>query len=175
MSSIVPTIAELMDECTRSAVHLEMRDHYGVAAEADDFRTWLETGRLDTDPRSPDWAPWVDLVSRAVARGVAVRRARIVSEPVTDYIRYEHASTGVNLHAGEQVRWLPRRRASDIALPGNDFWLFDDQVIRWGYFSGDGAMIGHEVSENPAAGKLCAESFEAVWARAIPHGQYQIH
>ncbi|WP_327401416.1 hypothetical protein OG194_15380 [Streptomyces sp. NBC_01288] len=175
MSSIVPTIAELMDKCTRSAVHLEMRDHYGVAAEADDFGTWLETGQLDTDPGSPDWAPWVDLVSSAVARCVAVRRARIVSEPVTDYIRYEHASTGVNVHAGEQVRWLPRRRASDIALPGNDFWLFDDQVIRWGYFSGDGAMIGHEVSEDPAAAKLCAESFEAVWARAIPHGQYQIH
>ncbi|MGW2941374.1 PhoX family protein, partial [Streptomyces sp. NPDC001226] len=31
---------------------------------------------------------------------VAVRRARIVSEPVTDYIRYEHASTAVNVHAG---------------------------------------------------------------------------
>jgi len=175
MSSIVPTIAELMDECTRSAVHLEMRDHYGVASEADDFRTWLETGRLDTDPGSQDWAPWVDLVSRAVARGVGVRRARIVSEPVSDYIRYEHASTGVNVHAGEQVRWLPRRSASDIALPGNDFWLFDDQVIRWGYFSGDGAMVGHEVSEDPAAAKLCAESFEAVWARAIPHDQYKIH
>ncbi|MEV0472290.1 DUF6879 family protein, partial [Streptomyces prunicolor] len=53
--------------------------------------------------------------------------------------------------------------------------LFDDQVIRWGYFSGDGATVGHEVSEDPAAAKLCAESFEAVWTRAIPHGQYQIH
>ncbi|MEV6182279.1 DUF6879 family protein [Streptomyces sp. NPDC052015] len=170
-----PTIAELMDGCTRSAVHLEMRDQYGVAAEASDFQAWLETGRLDTDPASPDWAPWVGLVSRAVARGIAVRRARIVSEPVSDYIRYEHASTIVNVHAGEQVRWLPRRRASDIALPGNDFWLFDDQVIRWGYFSGNGAMVSHEVSEDPAAAKLCSEAFNAVWARAVPHDQYQIH
>ncbi len=99
MSSNNQTIADLMDQCTRSAVHLEMRDHYGVAAEAEDFRKWLETGHVDTDPASPGWAPWVDLVSRAVARGVAVRRARIVSEPVTDYIRYEHASTAVNVHA----------------------------------------------------------------------------
>ncbi|GGN59902.1 hypothetical protein GCM10011579_024500 [Streptomyces albiflavescens] len=175
MPSSEPTIAELLDGCTHSAVHIEMRDHYGVAAEADDFRAWLETGRLDTDPGSPDWAPWVALVSRAVARGVTVRRARIVSEPVSDYIRYEHASTTVNLHAGEDVRWLPRRQASDIALPSNDFWLFDDRVIRWGYFSGNGAMVGHDISDDPAAVKLCSEAFESVWARAIPHAQYEIH
>ncbi|WP_069766212.1 DUF6879 family protein [Streptomyces sp. LUP47B] len=175
MPSSESTIAELMADCTRSAVHLEMRDHYGVAEEADDFRAWLETGRLDTDPASPDWAPWVGLVSQVRSRGVAVRRARIVSEPVSDYIRYEHASTVVNLLAGEDVRWLPRRRASDLALPGNDFWLFDDQVIRWGYFSGNGAMIGHETSDDPAAAKLCSEAFAAVWDRSIPHDQYDIH
>ncbi|MFD0132891.1 DUF6879 family protein [Streptomyces sp. NPDC127159] len=175
MSSNNQTIADLMDQCTRSAVHLEMRDHYGVAAEAEDFRKWLETGHVDTDPASPGWAPWVDLVSRAVARGVAVRRARIVSEPVTDYIRYEHASTAVNVHAGEQVRWLPRRQASTIALPGNDFWLFDDRIIRWGHFSGDGAIVGHDISEDPAAVKLCTDAFEAVWDRGTPHAEYQIH
>ncbi|QEV18651.1 DUF6879 family protein [Streptomyces alboniger] len=174
MSSTAPTIAELFGDCTRSAVHLEMRDLYGAAEEAEDFQTWLETGRLDTDPGSPDWAPWVSLVSHAVGRGVTVRRARIVSEPVTQYIRYEHASTSVNVAAGELVRWLPRRRASDIALPGNDFWLFDDQVIRWGFFSGDGAMVGHETCEDPRVAKLCAEAFDAVWDRAIPHDAYQI-
>ncbi|MFG2883248.1 DUF6879 family protein [Streptomyces sp. NPDC048297] len=175
MSSSTPTIADLMNECTRSAVHLEMRDHYGVAAEADDFREWLETGHVDTDPASPGWAPWVGLVSRAAARGVVVRRARIVSEPVTDYIRYEHASTVVNVAAGEQVRWLPRRQAGTIALPGNDFWLFDDRLVRWGYFSGDGALVGHDISDDPGAVKLCAEAFDAVWDRATPHDQYRIH
>ncbi|WP_432180523.1 DUF6879 family protein [Streptomyces sp. NBC_00063] len=174
MPPSLPTIAELLGGCSRSAVHLEMRDRYGNAAEADDFRAWRETGRLDIDPGSSDWAPWVSLVSQTVARGVSVRRARIVSEPVTDYIRYEHASTVVNVHAGEEVRWLPRQRASDIALPGNDFWLFDDLVIRWGYFSGDGAVVGHEISEDRDAAKLCTEAFDAVWSRAVPHDLYQI-
>lgn len=175
MPSSAPTIADLMARCTRSAVHLEMRDHYGTSEEAADFNTWLRTGQLDTDPRSPDWAPWVDLVSQAVARGVTVRRARIISEPASDYIRYEHASTAVNIHAGEQVRWLPRHRASDIALPDNDFWLFDEQAIRWGYFDGNGARLGHGISEDPTDAKLCTEAFEAAWSRAIPHDQYDIH
>lgn len=174
MPSSEPTTVDLLAACTRSAVHLEMRDQYGVAHEADDFGTWLETGQLDTDPASPDWAPWVRLVSQARQRGVVVRRARIVSEPVSDYIRYEHASTVVNVFAGEEVRWLPRRRASDIALPGNDFWLFDGEVVRWGYFSGDGAMTGHENDDNPAVAKLCAEAFDTVWSRAIPHADYEI-
>ncbi|MBD0838769.1 DUF6879 family protein [Streptomyces sp. TRM68416] len=174
MPSSVPTFDELMAGCTSSAVHLEMRDHYGVGEEADDFSTWLRTGQRDTDPASEYWAPWVDLITRAVARGVVVRRARIVSEPVSDYIRYEHAGTVVNVMAGEQVRWLPRRRASSIALPGNDFWLLDERLIRWNHFTGDGASAGPEISEEPAAVKLCAQAFEAVWERAIPHDQYEI-
>lgn len=113
MPQHVPSFNDLMEAAQHSAVHLEMRDHYGVGDEADDFNGWLRTGQRDADPGSAYWAPWVDLISRAVARGVVVRRARVVSEPVTDYIRYEHAGTVVNIHAGEQVRWLPRRHASD--------------------------------------------------------------
>lgn len=174
MSSSEPTFPELLSGCQRSAVHLEMRDQYGVSDEADGFSTWLRTGQRDTDPSSESWASWVELISRAVARGVTVRRARVVSEPVTDYIRYEHAGTVVNVAAGEQVRWLPRRRASDIALPGNDFWLFDERLIRWNHFTGSGAWAGQEITDEPAAAKLCAAAFEAVWARAVPHDQYEI-
>ncbi|MFH9072256.1 DUF6879 family protein [Streptomyces alboflavus] len=165
---------DLIEAAQRSAVHLEMRDQYGISDESEGFRSWLRTGQRDTDPASESWAPWVELISRAVSRGVVVRRARIISEPVTDYIRYEHGGTGVNVTAGEQVRWLPRRRASDIALPGNDFWLFDDRLIRWNHFTGDGAWAGQEFTEAPAATKLCTDSFEAVWSRAIPHDQYEI-
>ncbi|WP_323136024.1 DUF6879 family protein [Streptomyces sp. NBC_01481] len=34
--------------------------------------------------------------------------------------------------------------------------------------------MGGEISEAPSAAKLCAEAFEAVWSRAIPHDQYKI-
>jgi biotin operon repressor len=52
-----------------------------------------------------------------------------VSEPVIDYIRFEHAITAtVNIAAGEQVRWLPQRQCSDLCLPVNDFWVLDDKL-----------------------------------------------
>lgn len=174
MPQNVPSFDELLDGARRSAVHLEMRDTYGVASEADDFAHWKRTGQRDNNPRSPYWGSWVALIRRTVARGVTVRRARIVSEPVSEYIRYEHAGTVVNLGAGEQVRWLPRRRASDIALPGNDFWLIDSQLVRWNHFIGEGASAGGEISEDPVVAKLCVDAFEAVWARATPHENYKI-
>ncbi|MEU1816539.1 DUF6879 family protein [Streptomyces roseifaciens] len=169
-----PGFKELLEAAQVSAAHLEMRDAYGIGPEADDFEGWKRTGQRDVDAASGYWAPWVDLIRRTTARGVVVRRARIVSEPVTDYIRYEHAGTPVNIQAGEQVRWLPRRQASDIALPGNDFWLFDDRLVMFNHFTGDGASAGPSVSEDQQVAKLCGSAFEAVWGRGIPHEAYRV-
>lgn len=78
-----------------------------VGDEREDFETFLRTGMPNLDPDRSFGPQWVPLVKDAVARGVVMRRARIVSEPVTDHIRYEHAITPLNLQAGEDVRWLP--------------------------------------------------------------------
>ncbi|NWF30554.1 hypothetical protein HW130_30595 [Streptomyces sp. PKU-EA00015] len=170
----VPPFAELLAGCQRSALHLEMRDVYGVADEDEDFAAWKAGHRYDLNDRASWWNGFHDVVAEAVGRGVAVRRARIVSEPVTDYIRYEYACTPQNIAAGEEVRWLPRRLASDLMLPGNDLWIFDDRLIRFGLFSGDGAFVAHELEEAPDVVKQCVGAFEAVWDRAIPHEEFQI-
>lgn len=109
-----------------------------------------------------------------MARGVKVWRARVVSEPVTAYIRFEHALTDANLRAGEQVRWLSRRRASTLALPGNGFWLIDDQVVRFNVSSGDGEALEPDHTKDPQAIKLCTEAFRMVWDLATPHADYRI-
>ncbi|MGX9891358.1 DUF6879 family protein [Streptomyces sp. NPDC002276] len=177
MPQNVPSFDELIGAAHRSAVHLEMRDQYAVGDEADDFNAWLSTGQRDTDPTSEYWASWVDLISRTVARGVVVRRARIVSEPVTDYIRYEHASTDVNVAAGEQVRWLPRPRSADLMLPGADLWIFDGAQVLFNHFTGVGewADPAHSLRTEPSIVKQCSDAFEAVWERATPHDEYEIH
>jgi len=174
MSQRVPPFAELLADCQRSAVHLEMRDVYGVANEDADFAAWKDGYRHDPADRDSWWYPFLTLVSDAVARGVEFRRARVVSEPVSDYIRFEHSCTFQNIAAGEAVRWLPRRLASDLLLPGNDLWIFDDRLIRFGLFSGDGAFIENVTDNDPATGKRCADTFEAVWERAIPHAPYTV-
>jgi hypothetical protein len=174
MPSSVPTFAELLASASRSAVHLEMRDAYAVDYETGPFAAWRSGFRHDPADRASWWRPWLDLISETVARGVVVRRARIVSEPVSEYTQFLYDGTFTNIAAGEQVRWLPRRRASDMALPGNDYWLIDDRLVRWNHFTGDGASAGGEISEDSAAVKLCAEAFQAVWERGVPHENYKI-
>jgi hypothetical protein len=107
------------------------------------------------------------------ARGVSLRRSRIVSEPVTSYIRYEHAGTPLNIMAGEEVRWLPRTKAARLALPGADFWLFDQRRVLFNHFTGDGGWLGNElVTDDPKLARLCSDAFQAVWALATPHDKY---
>ncbi len=174
MQQKMPSFAELLAKTTLTALHLEMRDHYLVDEEADDFAQWQATGRRDADPASPYWSAWVAKIREATARGVAVRRVRIISEPASDYVRYEHAATDVNTLAGEEVRWLARTSASDLALPGNDYWVFDDRVVRFHYFAGDGRWTYDELRDEPQVVKLCRDAFEAVWDRSVPHEDYRL-
>ncbi|MEY9945867.1 DUF6879 family protein [Kitasatospora sp. GAS1066B] len=153
MARNVPDFTTLLRGARSTAVHLEMRDSYSA-----------------TDDRECD----VPLVRETVGRGVMLRRARIVSEPVTDCVRREHTRTPAHLAAGALVRWLPRPRASTIALPGNDFWLIDNRLVLFHWFTGDGAWAGHSFTGDPGAVKLCASAFAAVWERGVPHEQYAV-
>ncbi|MFJ2478437.1 DUF6879 family protein [Streptomyces sp. NPDC087659] len=168
-----PSFEDLLDSAQSHALHLELRDVYAVGEEREVYDAFLRDGSVPADD-SAYWSGWLPLVERTVARGVTVRRARIVSEPVTDYIRFEHAITDANLRAGEQVRWLPRRRASTLALPGNDFWLIDDRLVRWNLFSGDGQALEPDHTDDPHAVKLCAEAFRTAWDLATDHADYRI-
>ncbi|GAB1822741.1 DUF6879 family protein [Herbidospora sp. RD11066] len=164
-----PSFDELLASAKQSALHLEMRDGYMRDDPA--FIAWQAGARIDPVDY---WPAWRRILGPAITRGVEVRRLRIVSEPVSDYIRFEYDITeGLNLAAGEQVRWLPRRRASDLAFPGNDFWVFDDTAVQWIHFNGDGVVVAREVSEDPASVELCVSSFAAAWERATDHAEYR--
>ncbi|MEV8517451.1 DUF6879 family protein [Dactylosporangium sp. NPDC051484] len=166
----------LLANCTHEAVHLEMRDSYAIHSEAERFAAFLATGqRKDDASPGPDRRYWLDLVRSVTATGRRVRRARIISEPVSDYIRFEWAGTGTNIDAGEEIRWLPRRLASAIALPGNDFWLFDDTMVVFSVFTGEGDIAERQLVTDAATIQLCRSAFESVWSAAVPHHEYTPH
>jgi hypothetical protein len=172
MAALVPPFSDLIAATTNSAVHLEMRDAYTPSDP--EYVAWRSGKPVRAIRESEGRGWWYDLVRANVARGVGFRRARIVSEPLADYIRFEYEMTAVlNVPAGERVRWLPRRHASDLCLPGNDFWVFDERLVRFSHFAGDGEFLDDELSDDPAVVRLCVSAFEAVWERAIDHGRYR--
>lgn len=98
----------------------------------------------------------------------------MVSEPVSEHIRWERYVTHANITAGEEVRWLPRRRATSIPLPRNDFRLFGGALLRVHHFSGDEVVVEDEITADLEAVRLCSTAFEAVWERVIPQHRYKI-
>ncbi|MFI9598184.1 DUF6879 family protein [Nonomuraea sp. NPDC052265] len=161
--------SELLATCERTAFKLEMRDQYMTGDPG--FLAW-EAGDLDEAVRQ--YSEWTATAQSATKRGVAMHRVRIVSEPVSRYITFEHAVTpGVNLAAGEVIRWLPRRSASDLALPGNDVWIFDDRLVQFCHFAGDGAWVSNDETDDADTVKLCAAAFAAAWDRATDHSEYE--
>ncbi|MFE9243488.1 DUF6879 family protein [Nocardiopsis sp. NPDC006938] len=163
--------ARIFQECRESAYHLEMRDHYAVAEEQADVERW-RVGDWGPEQDARSKAGWLELMRATAARNVSLRRVRIVSEPVSEYIRFEHEGTPQNLGAGEDIRWLPRQRASSLALPGNDCWIFDGAKVLFNHFTGDGGWVGNEISTEPDVVKLCAQAFASAWNRAVPHGDF---
>ncbi|MGH3549852.1 MAG: DUF6879 family protein [Pseudonocardiaceae bacterium] len=153
----------------RDALHLEMRDSYGTAAEIPHLRKW-EAG----EPDDSDWLrPWCDLVNAGTRAGKVFRRARIVSEPISDYQKWVLKDTQLLVEAGEDIRWVPRSRVSTVALPGNDFWLFDDEVGVFLIFAASGLVVDRHTTRDHSAIELCRASFEEVWKLSIPHSEYR--
>ncbi|WUH98606.1 hypothetical protein OHR68_34655 [Spirillospora sp. NBC_00431] len=153
----------------REALHLEMRDAYGTQVEQPHFRKW-ETGEQD----DRKWLqPWFDTVRAATRDGKVIRRARIVSEPISDYQRWVLSDSHLFTDAGEQIMWIPRRLVSAIALPGNDFWLFDEEAAVFSVFAASGAVVERQLWKEPDVVRLCKRAFEDVWRLGVPDHEYK--
>jgi hypothetical protein len=151
------------------ALHLEMRDTYGTQIERPHLDRW-KTG----EPDDLEWLqPWINLVRDATRAGKRFRRARIISEPVTDYIRWEHSDAHLFTDAGEDIRWVPRRLVSAVALPGNDFWLFDEKTAIFSIFAGSGLVVERQLWTDLDVIRLCKSAFEAAWPLGIPNSEYK--
>jgi hypothetical protein len=160
---------QFFESFRREALHLEMRETYGTEAERPYLEKW-KAGEKD----DANWAkPWLDQVRAATAAGRSYRRARLISEPMSDYHRWIKSDSHLFVEAGEDIRWVPRRLVSAVALPGNDFWLFDEETAIFTVFAGDGNVAERQLSTDPAVVRLCKSAFEAVWAFGIADHEYR--
>ena len=152
----------------REAAHLETRDAYGTAVELPHMARWAAG-----EPDDLQWLQgWCDILRGHVKAGRLVRRARVVSEPLSDYQRWSHSIAAPMVEAGEDIRWVPRRLVSAVAMPGNDFYLFDGRLAVFLLYTGAGLSAGMARTTDPAVLALCREAFEAVWELSVPHRDY---
>lgn len=154
----------------RESLHLEMRDAYGTEVELPRMAAWA-AGEQDDH----EWLrPWCDDLRTFMADGKSVRRARIVSEPLSTYRQWSYHNATLMVDAGEDIRWVPRRLVSSLGLPGNDFFMLDGRLVIFLHYTGNGLNTDFVTSTDPDDIRLCSTAFEAVWPLGIPHRAYKL-
>ncbi|WP_194838556.1 DUF6879 family protein [Nocardia sp. XZ_19_369] len=168
------TTPVLLEMATQRAFHLEVEDDHAVANEDEPMRRWRAgLPPLAPDNYPPDWKRWADLCVATTARGIAMQRVRVVTEPHTDYIRFLHAVTGGhNVAHGEDVRWLPRHHTDPTELTADEWWLLDDNVLAWTLFDPQGDFAGFAVTHDQVEVARAVTIRDTLWSKAIQHDEY---
>ncbi|MGB3439576.1 MAG: DUF6879 family protein [Actinophytocola sp.] len=113
---------------------------------------------------------WYADIRRGAATGRRYGRVRVLTDPLTDYLRFELSFTAANVAAGEDVRILPAARARELDLPMDDFWLFDaDERDAWAalmHFGPDGFTHADVVTDGTTLDRF-REIRDRAWEDAI--------
>jgi hypothetical protein len=131
-----------------TAYRLETLQRYDVSYEEQTYAAFLAGS-----PVPPDTAKnaWTAMIAEASAAGKSFRRVHVVSEPLTDYLRYELGwSYGPNVAAGEDIRILPGQPGA-LGLPDHDYWLFDSRDLWVMEYDADGRFLHSEQVNDPPA------------------------
>jgi hypothetical protein len=107
-----------------------------------------------------------------VADGKRIERVRVVTEPNSDYVRWSLRIAGLNIAAGEDIRYLPRMVAGELDLPNEDYWLFDSCRVAILRFDGADRLLGVELVEEPTAVVERCYRRDAAWHQAIRWRNY---
>jgi hypothetical protein len=117
---------------------------------------------------------WLEMLRGHRAAGRTCRRARVVSEPLSDYQRWTRSHATMFIDAGEDIRYLPRPHLIHVVLPGSgDFYVFDDELVLFLHYAGDGTNASFQITENPQIVRTCRDAFESVWDLATPFSEYR--
>ncbi|WP_374582062.1 DUF6879 family protein [Frankia sp. CiP3] len=138
-----PEFAKLFETFEHTAYRLETRDRYSSPREVEPLRKFL-AGEPDVSYHEN----WLSMVRQATAEGRRFSRVRVVSFPLTDYIRFGMWVAGYTREAGDDIRYITRDQA--VELPKYDYWLFDSRKVLKMRFTDDDQFIGGEVIEDPA-------------------------
>jgi hypothetical protein len=154
----------------RSCFRLETLQRYGGSGEDDAIEAFLAG---TTPPPHPGKQEWMALVRAAVREQRSMHRVHVVTEPLTDYVRFEVAwSYAHSVAAGEDVRIIPvptgQQWPVDLTQPGGDFWLFDDAELFRMRYDADGTWIGIDHTTDPDAALQACRWRDIALQRAQP-------
>ncbi|MEV2276535.1 DUF6879 family protein [Nocardiopsis sp. NPDC049922] len=160
---------DTFDDFQHQVFRLETLDFYDSPSEREPLARF-RAGQ----PQDSTWrARWTARVRTIRKRGATIGRVHVVTEPLTEYVRFEMTCAyPSNVEDGEDVRILPRGLADELGVPTIDFWLFDDERTAIMVYDESGALTHIEVTRDPDTVRDHARWRDLTRAHAIPLRQY---
>lgn len=155
--------AELFSKFERSAWRWEAQKIYREPVEQEPLSDFL----AGKEPDLSYMDQWLAEVRRATAEGRRFARVRMLTDPLTPYLRFELAVSGRNIDAGEEIRVIPEARARALGLPEYDFWLFDDDLAAVMHFD-EGGFTHADLVAVPYQVAPFLEIRDLAWQNAVP-------
>ncbi|MCE7001638.1 hypothetical protein LWC34_02100 [Kibdelosporangium philippinense] len=145
-----------------SAWRWECQGTYHEPQEQEPLRRFL-AGEADDHA----WFAWPKRVRAWVSTGRKIGRVRMLTDPLTDYLRFELSITPPALDAGEDIRFLHHARAAELGAPDKDFWMFDDNTVVLMTFD-DHGVSGAELITDATSVRPYADWQDVATREAVP-------
>jgi hypothetical protein len=120
---------------------------------------------------------WYADIRRSTSAGRRYGRVRVLTDPLTDYLRFELSFTHLNVAAGEDVRVLSAARVDELGLPREDFWLFDaDETNAWAalmHFGESGFTYADVITDTATLDRF-REIRDTAWQDAVRFEEFRL-
>jgi Family of unknown function (DUF6879) len=156
----VADLAWWLQNFKRSAFRLETLPEYDVPQEAE----MLARFKHGYPVEMPDDHPWLLNVRHHCGAAKVMQRVRIVSNPPSDYERFELSLYRHSSAAGEQIHIIEEYRR----FP-EDFWLFDNHEAYILRYDRHGRFLGVEVGSDVVAYRRIRD---LALEQSIPFAEY---
>ncbi|MEU9608635.1 DUF6879 family protein [Streptomyces sp. NPDC048057] len=154
-------------EIKHEAWRLEALPQYLVPQEAEEFSAFRE-GRSPTPYTA---SAYTERVSRQRNEGKRNGRVHIVTQPLSDYLRFEFSRYyGVHVQAGDNIRILDVTNRPNPLEGVQDFWMFDQSEVVLMNYEADGTQINREVFEGDVSPFV--EYQRIAIAESVPFEEY---
>jgi hypothetical protein len=168
----ITNLAAMIDLCEQfqeSMYRLETLQTYDVAYERAQYAAFLAGEAIDLTP-----GRWQASVGRHRSAGRAVDRVHVAVEPLTDYLRYELATSyRRNVAAGERIGIIPATPGRwPTGVPAWDYWLFDDQHLWIMRYDHQGQFVEAEHRTDPTEIRSAVVGKQVALTTAIPFDDY---
>ncbi|MCP2252373.1 hypothetical protein LY13_001112 [Prauserella aidingensis] len=161
-------LPELLDGITASSWRWEAQGDYS-AIDGELLARWR--AGLGRDPEAD--RSWIDYVQRLRARGIPFQRVRVLTDPLTEYLRCQLDVSYMNVdQAGEDIRWVEAATARELDMPDYDYYVIDNVLVAQLVFADDGQLGGVRLCRDEDVLQQHRRWRDVIWPYAIPHQEY---